>query len=80
MRDEHKHDTDRIARLRTLAAELERLPKSRARDRLLRETHHRTVMVDTGVPELVHLGRSQAGPIALFQHMTVPAFGRSQAR
>ena len=50
MYDEGKHDRERIARLKTLALHLERLPQSRARDRLLREAHHRTVMLDTGVP------------------------------
>ena len=78
MRDEHKHDQARIARLRTLAFELQRLPQSRERDQLLRETHQRTVMVDTGEPELGPRGGSELDPVALFQHMTLPAFRRSR--
>ena len=78
MRDEHKHDQQRIARLRTLASELQRLPQSGARDQLLREAHHRTVMVDTGEPELDPRVGSEVDRVALFQHMTVPAFRRSR--
>ena len=77
MHDEDKHDRERIAQLKTLALHLERLPQSRARDRLLREAHHRTVMLDTGVPSSSSWrDRPENDPVALFQHMTVPAFGR----
>ena len=47
-----ERDLSRIQRLRALAAQLEGLPRSQARDRLLREVHHRTVAVDTGVPAM----------------------------
>ena len=63
------HDRDyvrrRVARLRALTEQIERLPRSPARDRLLREAYQRTVMVDTGVPsalfENMALGRFAGG-------------------
>ena len=77
MYDEHKHDRERIAQLKALALHLERLPQSRARDRLLREAHHRTVMLDTGVPASSSWqDRPENDPVALFQDMTLPAFPR----
>jgi hypothetical protein len=77
MYDENKHDRERIAQLKTLALQLERLPQSRARDQLLREAHHRTVMLDTGVPASSSWrDRLENDPVALFQHMTLPAFRR----
>ena len=77
MYDEGKHDRERIAQLKMLALRLERLPQSRARDQLLREAHHRTVMLDTGVPASSSWrGPLENDPVALFQHMTVPAFRR----
>ena len=75
MYDRDKHDRERIAQLKTLAAHLERLAPSRARDELLREAHHRTVMLETGVPSSSSC-RPENDPVALFQHMTVPAFPR----
>jgi hypothetical protein len=77
MYDEDKHDRERIARLKTLALHLERLPQSRARDQLLREAHHRTVMLDTGVPASSSWrGRPENDPGTLFQHMALSAFPR----
>ena len=77
MCDTDSHDRERIARLKALALHLERLPQSRARDLLLREAHHRTVMVDTGVPASSSWqDRPENDPGALFQHMTLPAFPR----
>ena len=77
MYDGDKHDRERIAQLKTLAAHLERLAPSRARDELLREAHHRTVMLDTGVPSSSSWqARPEKDPVALFQHMTIPAFPR----
>ena len=82
MNIEDKHDRERIAQLKTLALHLERLPQSRARDRLLREARHRTVMLDTGVLDTgvpsssVWRDRLENDPVALFQDMTLPAFPR----
>jgi hypothetical protein len=77
MYDEDKHDRNRIAQLKTLAAQLERLAPSRARDELLREAHDRTVMLDTGVPSSSSWrDRPETDARALFQHMTLPAFPR----
>jgi hypothetical protein len=65
MDHDREHVRRRVARLRALAAQLEQLPQSPARDRLLREAHQRTVMVDTGVPsalfENMSLGRFAGG-------------------
>ena len=47
---ERERERERIARLKTFAAQLERLPPSRARDGLLREVRHRAVMLEIGVP------------------------------
>jgi hypothetical protein len=72
MYDHREHERKRIARLKALAAELERLPKSRARDRLLREVLHRSVSIDTGVPAMSCWGD---GPdpegFALFEDMAL---------
>ena len=77
MYDGAKHDRERIAQLKTLAAHIERLAPSRARDELLREAHHRTVMLDTGVPSSSSWpDRAENDAVALFQHLTVPAFTR----
>ena len=77
MYDVARHDRERIAQLKTLALHLERLPQSGARDRLLREAHHRTVMLDTGVPASSSWqDRPENDPVALFQDMTLPAFPR----
>ena len=77
MYDGDRHDRERIAQLKRLAAHLERLAPSRARDELLRAAQHRTVMVDTGVPSSFSWqDRPGEDPVALFQHMTVPAFPR----
>ena len=73
MYDSDKHDRKRIARLRTLAAQLEQLPQSRARDELLREAHHRTVMVDTGESSSGWRDRPENDPVPLFQHMALSA-------
>ena len=64
----------RIARLKTLAAHLERPAPSRERDEL-RGARHRTVMLDTDVPSRSSWrARPENDPGALFQHMRVPAF------
>jgi hypothetical protein len=77
MHDVDMYDRERIVRLKELAAQLERLPPSRARDALLREAHHRTVMVDTGGPPSVPWqDRAENHPTALFEHMALPAFPR----
>jgi hypothetical protein len=77
MHDVDMHARERIARLRELAAQLERLPPSHARDALLRETHHRTVMADTGgPPSPLWQDRAESYPTALFEHMALPAFPR----
>ena len=74
MHDANRHDKARIARLRTLAAELERLPRTRARDDLLREVHHRAVMLDTGVPGIsCWHGIPEDGHAAFFQDMALAA-------
>ena len=71
------HDREQITRLRRLAAQLERLPPTPARDELIREAHHRTVMLDTGGPSTsLWRGRNENDPTALFQHMALPAFPR----
>jgi hypothetical protein len=45
-----------------------------ARDHLLREVHHRAVMLDTGVPGISCWGgEPENGQIALFQDMALPA-------
>jgi hypothetical protein len=60
-----------------LAARLERLPQSRAHDRLLREAHRRTVMLDTGIPaSSCWREQPENHSAALFQQMTLPAFSR----
>ncbi len=77
MHDMDMHDRERIARLRQLAAQLERLPPTHARDELLREAHHRTVMLDTGgPPSSLWRDRPENDPTALFQHLALPAFPR----
>ena len=77
MHDVDTHDRERIARLRQLAAQLERLPPTPRRDELLREAHHRTVMLDTGgPPSSLWQDRRENDPIALFRHMAPPAFSR----
>ena len=77
MYDGDQRDRARIEQLKTLAAHLERLAPSRARDELLRETHHRTVMLDTGVPSSSSWrDPSTNDERVLFQHMTLPAFPR----
>jgi hypothetical protein len=79
MHDGARHDRDRVQRLRELAAKIERLPPSRARDQLLREAHHRTVVVDTGVPGMSRWGNDlQDDGIALFQHMALRSTYRSR--
>ena len=45
-----REERQRVLRLRTLAADLERLPRSQARDVLLRATRSRVVAVETGEP------------------------------
>jgi len=66
---EREHDRKRIEQLR-LAAKLEKLPKSPARDPLLREAHHRTVVVDTGVPAMSGWSSDdEHDPAMLFQHV-----------
>ena len=72
MHNSHQHDRDRIERLRALAAKLDRLPRSDARDRLLRDVRRRTVLVDT-VPS-VH----GSDHVALFEQMTVRPFRSSR--
>jgi hypothetical protein len=77
MHDVDMHDRERIARLRKLAAQLERLPATRARDELLREAHHRLVMLDTGgPPSSLWRDRRENYPTALFEHMALPALPR----
>jgi len=77
MHDADSHDRERIARLKTLASQLERLPQSRARDQLLREAHHRTVMLDTGgPPSCCWRDRPENDTATRFQHMALPAFPR----
>jgi len=77
MYDVDMHDRERIARLRKLSAQLEQLPPSHARNELLREAHHRTVMLDIGGPPgSLWRDRPEDDPAALFQHMTLPAFPR----
>ena len=77
MHDADSHDRERIAQLRALASQLERLPQSRARDQLLREAHHRTVMLDTGGPSSCSWGeRPENDRVTLFQHMAIAAFPR----
>jgi hypothetical protein len=74
---EDTHHRERIAQLKTLAGALERLAPSSARDALLREAHHRTVMLDTGVPSSSSWpDQPENDPRALFEHMTLPAFPR----
>ena len=46
----YEQERERIAWLKTLAAQLERLPPSRARDVLLSEVRHRAVMLEIGAP------------------------------
>ncbi len=71
------HDSERIARLKQLAAQLEMLPPTHARDALLRETHHRTAMLNTGgPPSSPWRDRTENYPTALFEHMALPAFPR----
>ena len=74
-----EHDRRRVERLRALAATLEQLPQSPARDRLLREVHHRTVMVDTGVPS-ISSSDADADPTMLFRQMAFGAFPRFTAQ
>jgi hypothetical protein len=74
---EDTHHRERIAQLKTLAGALERLAPSSARDALLREAHHRTVLLDTGVPPSSSWpDQPENDPRALFEHMTLPAFPR----
>lgn len=74
---ENTRDRERIAQLKTLAAQLELLAPSAARDALIREAHHRTVMLDTGVPQSSSWrDQPENDPRALFEHMTLPAFPR----
>jgi hypothetical protein len=73
----HQRDRRRIEQLRALAAKLERLPKSPARDRLLREAHHRAVAVDTGVPSMsAWRDIADDDPAMLFQHMALAGIPR----
>jgi hypothetical protein len=75
MYDEDTHDRERTARLKTLAAQLARLPASRIRDELLREARHRTVMLDLGLPpSSAWRDRPANDPAARRQHMTLQAF------
>jgi hypothetical protein len=77
MNDADTHARERIALLRKLAAQLELLPPTDARDALLREAHHRTVMVDTGgPPSSLWRDRPENHPTGLFEHMALPAFPR----
>jgi hypothetical protein len=55
----------RLARLRELAAEVRRLPRSRGRDRLLREVRSRAVDIDTGMA--VPSGWSESEPDGLVE-------------
>ena len=79
MPHEREHERRRIERLRALAARLEQLPQSPARDRVLREVHHRTVMVDTGVPS-ISSWEADADPAMLFRQMAIGAFPRFTAQ
>ena len=70
MPHEREHDRKRVEQLRALAAKLEQLPRSPARDQLLREAHHRKVAVDTGVPAMSGWGKNdEHDPSMLFQHV-----------
>jgi hypothetical protein len=72
MYDPSHCERERIARLKTLASQLERLPQSSARDRLIREAHHRTVALDTGIPaSSCWREQPEKDPGVLFQHMTL---------
>jgi hypothetical protein len=75
---EREHDRLRIQRLRALAARLEALPRSPARDRLLRQAHHRAVTVDTGEPSM-GLGADEPEHV-LFQHLALQATARFSGR
>ena len=77
MPHEREHNRMRIEQLRALAAKLEKLPKSPDRDRLLREAHHRTVAVDTGVPSMsAWRDIADDEPAMLFQHMALAGIPR----
>jgi hypothetical protein len=70
MPHEREHERKRVEQLRALAAKLETLPKSPARDQLLREAHNRKVAVDTGVPAMSGWGRTdEHDPSTLFKHV-----------
>jgi hypothetical protein len=70
MPHEREHDRKRVEQLRALAAKLEQMPRSPTRDRLIREAHHRTVAVETGVPAMSGLGKNdEHDPAMLFQHV-----------
>jgi hypothetical protein len=56
------NDRERIAQLRKLAVQLERLPPSRARNELLREARHRAVTLDTGPADDSPWDVDAAGP------------------
>ena len=72
-----ERDRRRIEQLRALAAQLEQLPRSPARDRLLREAHHRAVAVDTGIPSMSGWGDdAEYDPAMLFQHMALAGIPR----
>jgi hypothetical protein len=74
---ERERDRQRVDQLRALAAQLEQLPRTPARDRLLREAHHRAVAVDTGVPAMSGWGDGAAyDPGMLFQHMALAGIPR----
>ena len=80
MSRERERDLRRVQRLRTLGAQLERLPRSPARDRLLREVLHRAVAVDTGVPMMSCWGdQALQDPAELFDQMALGAFPRFAA-
>jgi hypothetical protein len=81
MHDALEHDRKRIQRLKALAAQLQALPRSPARDRLLREALHRSVTVDTGVPSTSCWGDDPLhDPATLFRDMALPAAPRFASR
>jgi hypothetical protein len=79
MYDEHKHDIERIARLRTLVVRLERLPQSHARDQLLRKARHRSVMLDTGPPSTVWGAGPDDERVARLLDLPLPAVPRTRS-
>lgn len=79
MYDDHKHDTERIARLRTLTMRLQRLPQSHARDQLLRKARHRTVMLDTGSPSSAWGAGPENDRAARCRDLVLPAVPRTRS-